>query len=164
MPQSIPSEVHLTRTTLQSQSQNMSFHVFGRCNYLNYHLEILNSSLPHFSIKNKTATKQLGRTYLTWHVPCLTHLSPAQSRDPILTLIPTHKQGTQGEEGQQRTSNSIQTMVLVQRKRTQRGHIRVQDKEPVCDTTKARYPLPSASLRNHITPVPEINSYLIPLT
>lgn len=74
-------------------------HVFGRCSYLNYHLEILNSSLPRFSIKNKTATKQLGKH--TWHVPCLT-----QSSDPILTLIPTHKQGTQGEVGQQKTSET----------------------------------------------------------
>lgn len=163
MPQSIPSEVHLTKTALQSQYQNMTFHVFGRCNYLNYHLEILNSSLPHFSIKNKTATKATGKNILDMTCP-MSDPSAAQSRDPILTLIPTHKQGTQGEEGQQKPSNSIQTMVLVQRKRTQRGHIRVQDKELACDTTKARPPLPSASLRNHITPVPEINSYLIPLT
>lgn len=97
-------------------------HVCVSCSYLNYHLEILNSSLPHFSIKNKTATKQLGKTYLTWHVPCLTHLTPTQSRDPILTLIPTHKQGTQGEEGQNiwNSMNSIQTTILLlQRKRTQ---------------------------------------------
>lgn len=92
-------------------------HVFGSCSYLNYHLEILSSSLPHFSIKNKTATKRLGKTSLTWHVPCLTHLTPAQSKDPVLTLIPMHKHGTQGEKGQQKTM-----VLVVQRKRTQGGH------------------------------------------
>lgn len=45
-------------------------HVFGSCSYLNYPLEMLNSSFPHFSVTIKTATKWPGKTSLMWGAGC----------------------------------------------------------------------------------------------
>lgn len=131
-------------------------HVFGRCSYLNYHLEILNSSLPRFSIKNKTATKQLGKhtwhdmshvwpIWLRagiqyWHSSPRTNRGPKERRDSknYPKLHPNNNTCTKEEdtEGTQQSSEW----------RTSLWYYKGKVSPPNCS-------------RNHITPVPGINHH-----